>query len=84
MRIIQVLVLITLIIVGIHAYLGIIYFFAIFIGGTLFSYQLYLIKNREQKSCMRAFKNNSWFGLIIFMGLAFVEIWDLFNVFGMF
>lgn len=69
--IIQVLVLITLIIVGVQAYLGIIYFFAILIGGFLFSYQLYLIKNRGKKDCMRAFKNNSWFGLIIFIGLLF-------------
>ena len=67
--IIQVLVLVALIIVGKQANLGLIYHFSIIFGGCLFIYQSRLIKDRDPEKCMRAFLNNNWFGLIIFIGL---------------
>ena len=66
---IQSLVLIALILIGQQASLNTIYYFSLIIGGCLFLYQLYLIRNRDQKKCMQAFLNNNWFGLVIFIGL---------------
>ena len=66
---IQSLVLIALIVIGQQASLNTIYYFSLIIGGCLFLYQLYLIKNRDQKKCMQAFLNNNWFGLVVFIGL---------------
>jgi 4-hydroxybenzoate polyprenyltransferase len=66
---IQSLALIALIIIGQQASLNTIYYFSLIIGGCLFLYQLYLIRNREQKKCMQAFLNNNWFGLVVFIGL---------------
>ena len=66
---IQSLVLIALIVIGQQASLNTVYYFSLIIGGCLFLYQLYLIRNRDQKKCMQAFLNNNWFGLVVFIGL---------------
>ena len=66
---IQSLALIALIVVGQQASLNTIYYFSLIIGGCLFLYQLYLIRNRDPKKCMQAFLNNNWFGLVVFIGL---------------
>lgn len=66
---IQSLVLIALIVIGQQASLNTMYYFSLIIGGCLFLYQLYLIRNRDQKKCMQAFLNNNWFGLVVFIGL---------------
>ena len=66
---IQSLVLIALIVIGQQASLNTIYYFSLIIGGCLFLYQLYLIRNRDQKKCMQAFLNNNWFGFVVFIGL---------------
>jgi 4-hydroxybenzoate polyprenyltransferase len=67
--IIQALVLITLIIIGRQAELGLSYFISLGIAACFFLYQLRLIWKREPKQCLRAFLNNNWFGLTIFIGL---------------
>jgi 4-hydroxybenzoate polyprenyltransferase len=67
--IIQVLVLITLIMTGKQAQLGISYFIGLAIATCFFIYQLSLIWNRKPEQCMKAFLNNNWFGLTIFIGL---------------
>ncbi len=66
---IQSLVLIALIVIGQQASLNTIYYFSLIIGGGLFLYQSYLIRNRDPKKCMQAFLNNNWFGLVVFIGL---------------
>jgi 4-hydroxybenzoate polyprenyltransferase len=67
--IIQGLVLITLIMIGRQAELGISYFIGLVIASCFFIYQLILIWNRKPELCMKAFLNNNWFGLTIFIGL---------------
>jgi 4-hydroxybenzoate polyprenyltransferase len=69
--IIQSLVIVALIIVGQEASLGLEYYVSLLFGSSLFAYQLYLIKNRDRKNCMKAFLNNNFFGLLIFAGLFF-------------
>ena len=43
------------------------YIFA-FIGLFLAIYQCYLIKDQNSSDCLRAFKNNNWLGLSVFLG----------------
>lgn len=67
--IIQTLVLVTLIMIGNQAQLGISYFIGLAIASCFFIYQMTLIWNRKPEFCMKAFLNNNWFGLTVFIGL---------------
>jgi 4-hydroxybenzoate polyprenyltransferase len=42
--------------------------YSLVVIAALFGYQLYLIKNREPEKCFKAFMNNQWVGLAIFLG----------------
>ena len=65
---IQVLVLLLLLFIGWQLKLNFIYFISLLIALILVGYQQFLIKNREPKQCFRAFLNNNWFGLVVFLG----------------
>ena len=67
--IIQALVLLALIAIGRQLKLDYNYFISLLVVACLFLYQLRLIWNREPQQCMRAFINNNWVGLIIFIGI---------------
>ncbi|MEO8308088.1 MAG: 4-hydroxybenzoate octaprenyltransferase [Pseudomonadota bacterium] len=43
---------------------------ALLVGAMLFAWQLWLIRSRERDACFRAFLNNNYFGLAIFIGIA--------------
>ena len=38
-------------------------------GAVFFIYQLWLIRNRDRDACFRAFLNNNYFGMSIFIGI---------------
>ena len=40
------------------------------VGAVLFAYQQWLIRDRDPARCFRAFTNNAWFGLAVFLGIA--------------
>ena len=65
----QVLVLLSLLVVGLQADLGSYYYAALAIGTALFLYQMRLIWRREREGCFAAFLNNNWFGAVIFAGI---------------
>jgi 4-hydroxybenzoate polyprenyltransferase len=67
--IIQALVLLTLIMTGKQAQLGVYYYISLAIASCFFIYQLRLIWGRKPEQCMQAFLNNNWFGLTVFLGL---------------
>jgi 4-hydroxybenzoate polyprenyltransferase len=67
--IIQALVLLTLIMTGKQAQLGASYYIGLAIASCFFIYQLYLIWGRKPEQCMKAFLNNNWFGMTVFIGL---------------
>ncbi|MEZ5542265.1 MAG: 4-hydroxybenzoate octaprenyltransferase [Pseudomonadota bacterium] len=67
--ILQAMVLICLIMIGFQAGLGMIYYCGVALGGALFVYQQRLIRFRERDDCFRAFLNNNWFGLMVFLGI---------------
>lgn len=67
--IIQVMVIITLILVGRQAELGSIYYIGLLFAYGFFIYQLTLIWQRQAQNCFKAFLNNNWFGLVVFLGI---------------
>ncbi len=67
---IQTLVIAALCIVGNQASLGSFFFFSVVVAATLFVYQQHLIRNRDRDACFKAFLNNHWVGLAIFVGIA--------------
>lgn len=65
----QCLVLILLLLVGYCEKRSLIYFISIFAAFLLFLYQQKLIATRDPQKCFRAFLNNHWVGLIVFLGI---------------
>lgn len=66
----QGMTLIALIMIGARFELGLYYYLGLLAAGLFFGYQQYLIKFRHPKDCFRAFLNNHWVGLVIFIGIA--------------
>jgi len=56
-------------VIGLHAELKPIYFMFLFAASGLFVYQQVLIKNYNPTNCLKAFKNNNQFGMLIFLGI---------------
>jgi len=70
----QVLLILDLILIGRQSELGLYYYLGLSMATGLAIYQQYLIKDRKPQLCIKAFLNNNWFGLVIFVGL-FVDYW---------
>ncbi|MRS16664.1 4-hydroxybenzoate octaprenyltransferase [Enterobacteriaceae bacterium RIT691] len=68
--ILQVVVLALMATVGWLSGLNWAFYWSLFIAGALFVYQQKLIKNRERDACFKAFMNNNYVGLVLFIGLA--------------
>jgi 4-hydroxybenzoate polyprenyltransferase len=66
----QVLVLGGLVVVGREAELGAVYGMSLLAAASLMLYQQYLIRDRQPAACFRAFLNNNWLGLLVFLGVA--------------
>ncbi|VFP85839.1 4-hydroxybenzoate octaprenyltransferase [Candidatus Erwinia haradaeae] len=66
----QLLSLMFLTLVGWKLALHSIFYFAILGAFILFVYQHFLITNRQEDRCFKAFSKNNWVGLIIFVGIA--------------
>ena len=67
--ILQVLVISFLTFVAWQAALGLWFFLSLIAGAILFLYQQVLIKDRDRDQCFRAFLNNNWFGMTVFIGI---------------
>ncbi len=65
----QLSTLALLLLIGVYLSLSNLYYGSLFLGAGLFVYQQYLIKNRVEQQCFKAFLNNNWFGVVIFCGL---------------
>ncbi|MEE4278889.1 MAG: 4-hydroxybenzoate octaprenyltransferase [Halieaceae bacterium] len=68
--VLQVLCLAALTLAGRQFGLAWPYFVSLFVAAGLFGYHLYLIRERDEAACFRAFTHNSWVGLTIFAGIA--------------
>jgi 4-hydroxybenzoate polyprenyltransferase len=65
----QILLLITLLIIGQKAALGGFYFTGVFAAFLFTLYHQYLIKDRLPQRCLQAFLNNNYLGLVVFVGV---------------
>lgn len=65
----QSLTLLTLVMIGVLSSLGIAYFLALIVATGFLLYQQYLLSQSETKNGLRAFLNNNWFGMIVFLGI---------------
>jgi 4-hydroxybenzoate polyprenyltransferase len=65
----QIVILLLLVLVGKMQDLGGFYYLSLIIAAGFSIYQQKLIFHREKSACFKAFLNNNWFGLVIFVGL---------------
>jgi 4-hydroxybenzoate polyprenyltransferase len=67
--IMQAMMIFSLILVGRAMKFGNWYLASVAAAGVFFLYQQWLIRNREPAKCFRAFTNNQYVGLVIFVGI---------------
>lgn len=67
--VLQLLTLFSLTLGGQSLELGPSFNIAVALVALLFIYQQWLIRDRQKEACFRAFMNNRWVGLIIFIGI---------------
>ena len=67
--ILQALSWLVLLLLGWIANMRYFYFAAVLLIGGFFAYQIFLIRDREESNCFRAFKNNVWVGFALFCGV---------------
>jgi len=65
----QVMMLFALVLVGRNMTYGRWYHAGLIAAGLLFLYQQWLIRKREPAGCLRAFLNNHYVGMFIFIGI---------------
>ena len=66
----QLIFLALLVLIGHQQALGTIYFSSLLIISGLFLYQQHLIKDRSPAACFKAFLNNNFVGMAVFIGIA--------------
>ena len=66
----QLCVIFIFILVGQQFKLGVFYYISLALAAVFFVYQQRLIKHRDRDNCFKAFLNNNWVGMIIFIGIA--------------
>lgn len=74
LAILQAMMLMALTLVGRTLAFGPWYFGALVFAALLFVYQQWLIRDREPQACLRAFLNNNYVGMGIFIGVALDEV----------
>lgn len=67
--ILQIVMIVLLVLVGSLADLGAVYHIALSLSALLFIYQQKLMVDRERAPCFKAFLNNNYVGLILFIGI---------------
>ncbi len=66
----QVLTIYALVLVGNRFELGSLYYLGLAVATGLFVYQQWLIRFRAREACFKAFLNNNWVGMAVFVGIA--------------
>jgi 4-hydroxybenzoate polyprenyltransferase len=65
----QAMMLVGLLLAGRALGLKLPYYFALVAAAALFIRQQWLIRERERDGCFKAFLNNNWVGLVVFLGI---------------
>jgi 4-hydroxybenzoate polyprenyltransferase len=68
--IMQAMMLFALVLIGRAMKFGNWYLGGIIVAAVFFLYQQWLIRERDPASCFRAFVNNQYVGLVVFVGIA--------------
>ena len=68
--VLQAMVLVALVLAGRNLHLGDWYGAALLAAALLFAYQQWLVRRREPAACLRAFLNNNYVGMVVFIGVA--------------
>jgi 4-hydroxybenzoate polyprenyltransferase len=68
--VLQAMTLLSLYLVGRMLNMGYWYATGLLAGAAFFVYQLWLIRTRDRDACLRAFLNNNYFGMAVFIGMA--------------
>jgi 4-hydroxybenzoate polyprenyltransferase len=61
--------LVLLVVVGLMADLGVVYYLGLMAAEGIALYHYSLIRNRNRDDCFKAFLHNNWFGAAVFLGL---------------
>jgi 4-hydroxybenzoate polyprenyltransferase len=69
LAVLQVLTLLAWALIGINSELGLGWWLGLAIAAGLFVYQQWIIRERDRDQCFKAFLNNHWVGLALFVGL---------------
>jgi 4-hydroxybenzoate polyprenyltransferase len=69
LALLQVMTLLSLTLVGLALHMTYWYYLGLAAGAIFFVYQLWLIRARARDACLRAFLNNNYFGMAVFIGL---------------
>ncbi|MDO8342928.1 MAG: 4-hydroxybenzoate octaprenyltransferase [Cellvibrio sp.] len=67
--VLQVMCLYALLLVGNRFELGTFYYLGLAVAAGLFVYQQWLIRFRARAACFKAFLNNNWVGVAVFVGI---------------
>ena len=67
--VLQVMTLLTLYLVGRMIHMGNWYYSGLLAASLFFVYQLWLIRTRDREACFRAFLNNNYVGMAVFIGI---------------
>jgi 4-hydroxybenzoate polyprenyltransferase len=71
----QAMMMFALVLAGQNMHFGEWYYAGLVGAGALFLYQQWLIRNREPAGCLRAFVNNQYVGMVVFIGIALQYIY---------
>lgn len=72
--VLQILMLLDLYFIGRQVKLGLFYDFSLMVAAGLFAWQQILIYQRKPADCFKAFLNNNWLGMAVFIGIL-VDLW---------
>ncbi|MCP4955809.1 4-hydroxybenzoate octaprenyltransferase [Photobacterium aquimaris] len=72
----QLATIMLLIIVGGMLQLSQCYYWALLLASALFVYQQMLIQSRQREQCFKAFLNNNYVGMVIFIGISLSVLWQ--------
>jgi 4-hydroxybenzoate polyprenyltransferase len=67
--VLQALTLLGLVVTGDAFKLGMIYFGGVLAVGLLFIYQQIIARHRQPEACFKAFRNNQWVGVVLFIAI---------------
>ena len=69
LRLLKIIMIALLVLLGLRLQFSWPWFAGVMIAATLFLWQQYLVRNRGRDACFKAFLNNNWVGMAIWIGL---------------